>query len=93
MVERPPADRVAASPQHGDVQRVDLRLQQDLRGVAAAAGNVGAVCAPPGAGGATSSASRCSVQSPPRSTVVGTPGSGMIEPTSLPSPVKANDVT
>ena len=44
-------------------------------------------------GGATSCARRCSVQSPPRTTSVGTSGSGTIEPTSSPSPVNSNDVT
>ena len=43
--------------------------------------------------GATSWARRCSVQSPPRSTLVGTSGSGTIEPTDSPSPVNSNDVT
>ena len=46
-----------------------------------------------GIGGATSRTSRCNVQSPPRSTASGTAGSGTIEPTSLPAPVNANDVT
>jgi hypothetical protein len=45
------------------------------------------------AGGATSRVSRCRVQSPPRSTLVGMSGSGMMEPTSSPSPVNSNDVT
>ena len=44
-------------------------------------------------GGATSRSSRCSVQSPPRSTFDGTSGNGTIEPTSLPSPLNSNDVT
>ena len=38
-------------------------------------------------------ASRCSVQSPPFSTVVGMPGSGTIEPTDSPSPVNSKEVT
>ena len=37
--------------------------------------------------------SRWSVQSPPLITFVGTPGSGMIEPTSWPSPANSNEVT
>ena len=35
-----------------------------------------------GAGGCVSITSRCSVQSPPFTTFVGTPGKGMIEPIS-----------
>ena len=45
------------------------------------------------AGGATSWAKRWRVQSPPRSTLVGTSGSGTIDPTASPSPVNSNDVT
>jgi hypothetical protein len=47
----------------------------------------------PSIGGATSWARRCRVQSPPRTTSVGTSGSGVIAPTSAPSPVNVNAVT
>ena len=85
MVDRPLADLVAAALQDGDVERVDLRLEQHLGGAAGrGAADANAIAA--SAGGATSRSSRCSVQSPPRSTSVGTPGSGTIEPTDSPSP-------
>jgi hypothetical protein len=45
------------------------------------------------AGGATSWASRCRVQSPPRTTSVGMSGRGTIDPTSSPSPVNSKEVT
>ena len=73
VVDRPLADRVAAALQDGDVERVDLRLEEHLARVArlAARGRVGERLAP---GGATSRSSRCSVQSPPRSTFGGHAG-------------------
>ena len=46
-----------------------------------------------GAGGAISRSRRCSVQSPPRSTLVGMPGSGTIEPTASPVPLNSKLVT
>jgi len=43
--------------------------------------------------GWTSRARRWSVQSPPRSTFVGTPGRGTMEPSSAPPPANSNEVT
>ena len=78
MVERPLPHRVAAALDHGDVERVDLRLEDHLGAARRRAPR--RTPGPPATGGATSRASRCSVQSPPRSTAVGTAGSGTIEP-------------
>ena len=46
-----------------------------------------------GAGGAVSLMSRWSVQSPPLTTSLGTPGSGMSEPKAPPPPANSNEVT
>ena len=43
--------------------------------------------------GCVSCTNRWSVQSPPRITLVGTPGSGMIDPNSPSPPANSNDVT
>ena len=94
VVDGPLPDLVAAALEHRDVERVDLRLVEDLGApgavVVASAEQAEALVL---LRGATSWARRCSVQSPPRSTLVGTSGSGTIEPTSSPSPVNSNDVT
>ena len=59
----------------------------------AASAAAAAASAASAAGGATSCGQALEVQSPPRSTLVGTSGSGMIDPTASPSPVNSNDVT
>ena len=92
VLERPLPDLVTAALEHGDVEGVDLRLQHDLHS-AGAAPVLPRRRHSPVAGGATSRASRCNVQSPPRSTDVGTSGSGTIDPTDSPSPVNSNAVT
>jgi hypothetical protein len=46
-----------------------------------------------GRGGSVSRMSRWSVQSPPFSTDVGMPGSGVIDPNAPPPPANANAVT
>ena len=93
VLQRPLADLVAAAGEDRDVERVDLRLEDDLNSSVESCRCRRGVVAGFGDGGATSSARRCSVQSPPRSTDVGTSGSGTIDPTDSPSPVNSNDVT
>ncbi len=91
VVQRPPADLVPATAQDGDVQRVDLGLEQHLgrgrAGPAPPSRPARPRPVPPRGPGAAASSRR------PARRSVGTPGSGMIEPTSAPSPANSNEVT
>ena len=80
----PRPDVVAAALEDGDVQGVDPRLERTSAPAAAGAPGVPTPDTP----AAVSRMSRWRVQSPPRSTLDGTPGSGMIEPNSPPPPAK-----
>ena len=93
VLDGPLPHLVAAALEDGDVEGVDLGLEDDVDAAAVVDAGRRARAARPPVGGATSWVRRCSVQSPPRSTSVGTSGSGTIEPTSSPSPVNSNDVT
>ena len=93
VVLRPDADLVGAAAQDRDVERVDRDFHQDLgacRRDAAAEQNPKRT--PSAAGGSVSSRRRCSVQSPPFSTLVGTPGSGVRLPKAPPPPANSNEV-
>ena len=88
----PRADVVAAALEDRDVERVDPRLEEDLeRRQAAGAASRGEDAS--GTGGWVSRMSRWRVQSPPRSTLDGMPGSGVIEPNVPPPPANAKAVT
>ena len=90
MVLCPQANLVAATAQDGDVERVDRRFEEDLRFVTST-------------GGGSSKRElfdrvvsrirRWSVQSPPRTTSVGMPGSGVMLPNEPPPPANSNEVT
>ena len=68
------------------VFRITFARSSRRAGAAAASANASGC-------GCVSCTRRCSVQSPPRITFVGTPGSGMIEPNSPSPPANSNDVT
>ena len=59
----------------------------------AAGTGAAALRATPSTGGCTSRSRRWRVQSPPRITLVGIPGSGTMEPNSAPPPTNLNPVT
>ena len=92
MLLRPDRDVGRAALEHGDVERVDAHLLQDLGAPArcqdgARRGKLEALS------GCVSRSRRCSVQAPPRSTFDGTPGSGISVPNSPPPPWNSNAVT
>ena len=90
---RPGGDVGAAALEDGDVERVDARLQHDLGAGRVARRQSAAAERDAAAGGSVSRCRRCSVQAPPRSTFVGTPGSGISVPNSPPPPRNWNAVT
>ena len=91
MVLCPQANLVAATAQDRDVERVDRGFEEDLRFVTSSGGRP-----QQSANSSTGSVSRIrrwSVQSPPRTTSVGMPGSGVMLPNEPPPPANSNEVT
>ena len=92
VVLGPDADLVGAAAQDRDVERVDRDFHEDLgrrrRGGRVERRTVGSRSWT----GSVSRRSRWSVQSPPFSTLVGTPGSGVRLPKAPPPPANSNEV-